>query len=221
MRFTNPIQVFSIASPNIGNADQIRHLLSLGQLKMPSPLPTLSFIFVILSGQFNAFIYFGPSDKAFQMLLEFCPETPKCVKGKLKLKALPKLTHVIFGDEDHKHGFFLGFAVVFSCHFHILPPFSGTYTLSDIFVKGSSEQIAKLPKFEEWNCHKLGAIQFTQVTSLPISLGFFFLFTFSFSFQGSTGAPKAVALTHYQLINGCRIAANAIGIKREASPSNK
>lgn len=38
-----------------------------------------------------------------------------------------------------------------------------------------------------------------------------------FLFKGVTGLPKAVALTHYQIINGCRIAANAIGIKKEVS----
>uniref|UniRef100_A0A1I8AW31 AMP-binding domain-containing protein n=1 Tax=Meloidogyne hapla TaxID=6305 RepID=A0A1I8AW31_MELHA len=32
---------------------------------------------------------------------------------------------------------------------------------------------------------------------------------------GSTGAPKAVALSHYQLINGIRIASSTIGIKRD------
>uniref|UniRef100_A0A914KL57 AMP-dependent synthetase/ligase domain-containing protein n=1 Tax=Meloidogyne incognita TaxID=6306 RepID=A0A914KL57_MELIC len=146
--------VFSIASPNFANADQLKHFLG--------------------TGQFNGFIYFGESDKANQLLLSICPEMQKGEKGKLKLKSFPKLTHVIFADEDHKHG--------------------GTYTLSDIFVKGNSEQIAKLPKYEQWDCHKICAIQFT---------------------SGSTGAPKAVALSHYQLINGSRIASSTIGIKRD------
>uniref|UniRef100_A0A914L7C7 AMP-dependent synthetase/ligase domain-containing protein n=1 Tax=Meloidogyne incognita TaxID=6306 RepID=A0A914L7C7_MELIC len=146
--------VFSIASPNFANTDQLKHFLG--------------------TGQFNGFIYFGESDKANQLLLSICPEMQKGEKGKLKLKSFPKLTHVIFADEDHKHG--------------------GTYTLSDIFVKGNSEQIAKLPKYEQWDCHKICAIQFT---------------------SGSTGAPKAVALSHYQLINGSRIASSTIGIKRD------
>ncbi|KAF7632256.1 hypothetical protein Mgra_00008324 [Meloidogyne graminicola] len=146
--------VFSIASPNFASTEQIRHFFEIGQ--------------------FNGFIYFGDSDKAYQMLLSISPELQKGEKGKLKLKSFPKLTHVIFADENHKHG--------------------GTYTLSDIFVKGNSEQIAKLPKYEQLDCHKVCALQFT---------------------SGSTGPPKAVALSHYQLINGSRIASSAIGIKRD------
>lgn len=54
----------------------------------------------------------------------------------------------------------------------------------------------KLPNYTQWNCHKLAAIQFT---------------------LGCTAAPKAVGLSHYQLINGCRIAASFIGIQRDVN----
>ncbi len=51
-----------------------------------------------------------------------------------------------------------------------------------------------MPAYSQWNSHKLAAIQFT---------------------QGASGSPKAVGLSHYQLINGCRIAAHAIGIRHD------
>jgi len=70
--------------------------------------------------------------------------------------------------------------------------YSGTYTLSDLYGKSSKERVDKLPNYAQWNPHKLASIQFT---------------------QGASGPPKAVGLSHYQLINGCRIAAHAIGIK--------
>ncbi|KAI3413401.1 hypothetical protein GPALN_010896 [Globodera pallida] len=124
-------------------------------------------------GQFRALLMFGQSDKANQLLLAIAPEMQKGQRGNLKLKDLPNLTHVIYADEDHRH--------------------AATFTLSDIFTKSSKDGIGKLLD-TDWDCHQLGAIQFT---------------------AGSTGEPKAVGLTHYQLINGCRIAAQAIDIKRE------
>ncbi|KAL3098870.1 hypothetical protein niasHT_024625 [Heterodera trifolii] len=124
-------------------------------------------------GQFRALIMFCQSDKAHQLLRDIAPDMQNGQRGNLKLKSFPDLTHVIYADEDHRH--------------------AATFTLSDIFTKSSKEAMNKLPS-TEWDCHQLGAIQFT---------------------AGSTGLPKAVGLTHYQLINGCRIAAQAIDIKRE------
>lgn len=146
--------VFTVANPNFTNAEHLQHLLSLGQYK--------------------AAIFFGDCDKINSMLLGICPELGQSARGQLKLKKLPKLSHILYADENHKH--------------------SGTYTPSEIFGKGTKEWIGKLPNYKEWNSHNLCAIQFT---------------------MGTTGLPKSVGLSHYQLINGSRIAANAIGIKKE------
>ncbi|KAI1728905.1 AMP-binding enzyme domain-containing protein [Ditylenchus destructor] len=149
--------VFSLTSPNFSRPEQLKRLLELGQ--------------------FRAVVLFSPtgeSDKTYNLILEVCPELKRSMCGHTKSAALPKLTHVILADEDHKH--------------------AGTFTLSEIYAKSSKERIEKLPNYAQWNSHKLAAIQFT---------------------MGSTGPPKAVGLTHYQLINGCRIAANTIGIQKE------
>uniref|UniRef100_A0A8R1DV25 AMP-binding domain-containing protein n=1 Tax=Caenorhabditis japonica TaxID=281687 RepID=A0A8R1DV25_CAEJA len=66
-------------------------------------------------------------------------------KGQLKSELLPKLTHVIMGEEDHKH--------------------AGTFTLSEVFLKSSKDLIAHLPDFSKWSCHKLACIQFTLGTT--------------------------------------------------------
>uniref|UniRef100_A0A915BR36 AMP-dependent synthetase/ligase domain-containing protein n=1 Tax=Parascaris univalens TaxID=6257 RepID=A0A915BR36_PARUN len=68
---------------------------------------------------------------------------------------------------------------------------AGTFTLSEIFGRSNRERIEKLPNFEEWSTHQLAAIQFTTGTSAP---------------------AKLVGLSHYQLINGCRVAAEAMGV---------
>uniref|UniRef100_A0A914C6Y4 AMP-dependent synthetase/ligase domain-containing protein n=1 Tax=Acrobeloides nanus TaxID=290746 RepID=A0A914C6Y4_9BILA len=149
--------VFSLANPNFNRADQLRHLLEMGQ--------------------FRAVILCSPirdSDQLYNYMLEFCPELKTSAKGQLHSKSLPQLSHVILADEDHMH--------------------AGTFTLSEIFGKSTKERIEKLPPYQNWNSHRMAAIQFT---------------------MGSTARPKAIGLTHYQLINGCRIALNAIGIKKE------
>ncbi|KAE9554064.1 hypothetical protein FO519_002706 [Halicephalobus sp. NKZ332] len=149
--------VFGLANPNFQTPDQLRHLLS--------------------AGEFRAVILFSPNknvDLMYELMVAVCPEMKSCPRGKLKSSVLPKLTHVILGDEDHKH--------------------SGSFTLSEIFAKSTKEKIEKLPNYSQWNPHRLAGIGFS---------------------LGSSGPPKAVGLTHYQLINGCRIASNAIGIKSE------
>ena len=75
-----------------------------------------------------------------------------------------------------------------------------------MFLKSSKDKIAKLPDFSKWSSHKLACLQFTLVGLLkdetsPISL-----------FQGTTGAPKLIALSHYQMLNGARAVAAAFGI---------
>ena len=149
--------IFGLANPNFQIPDQLRHLLFVGD--------------------FNAVILFSPNkdvDLMYQMMLSICPELESSYPGKLKANLLPKLTHVILADEDHKH--------------------FGTFTLSEIFGKSTKEKIEKLPNYSQWNSHRLAGIAFS---------------------LGSSGPPKAVGLTHYQLINGCRIAAAAIGITAE------
>uniref|UniRef100_A0AC34QVD6 AMP-dependent synthetase/ligase domain-containing protein n=1 Tax=Panagrolaimus sp. JU765 TaxID=591449 RepID=A0AC34QVD6_9BILA len=71
---------------------------------------------------------------------------------------------------------------------------AGVFTLSDIAMNATKDGIEKLPNYTQWNPHRLAAIGFS---------------------LGSTGLPKAVGLTHFQLINGCRIAAHVIGITSE------
>ncbi|VDO38646.1 unnamed protein product, partial [Onchocerca flexuosa] len=66
----------------------------------------------------------------------------------------------------------------------------GTFTLSEIYGRSNREKIDKLPNFIAWDTHKLAALQFTSGISAP---------------------PKLVALTHYQLLNGCHAVIKAIG----------
>ncbi|KAI6182755.1 AMP-binding domain-containing protein [Aphelenchoides bicaudatus] len=152
--------IFSLASPNFTHAQQLKHL--------------------IVSGGFRAVILFAPnesggSDYAYNMMIEICPELKGSQRGKLASPNLPILSHVILGDEDHKH--------------------SGCYTLSEIFGKCSKQRMEKLPNYKQWNCHRMAAISFT---------------------LGATGPQKAVCLSHYQLINSCRLTANTIGISKDA-----
>ncbi|KAI6178607.1 AMP-binding domain-containing protein [Aphelenchoides besseyi] len=80
----------------------------------------------------------------------------------------------------------------------------GCWTLSEVFGKVrhnhqrdevcTKPRLEKLPNFKQWNPNRIAAIGWT---------------------LGSTGPQKACALTHYQLINCCRIVANTIGIKQD------
>uniref|UniRef100_A0A0M3HYX0 AMP-binding domain-containing protein n=1 Tax=Ascaris lumbricoides TaxID=6252 RepID=A0A0M3HYX0_ASCLU len=146
--------IFSLINPNFANASQLHYALK--------------------KGEFRAIICF-PANKEAEflnnLLNEIAPELKHSAKGHLSSKALPKLTHIIMAEEDHKH--------------------AGTFTLSEIFGRSNRERIEKLPNFEDWSTHQLAAIQFTTGTSAP---------------------AKLVGLSHYQLINGCRVAAEAIGV---------
>lgn len=147
--------IFALANPNFTNSDQLRHLLEIGG--------------------FRAVILFSHNknvDGPHNLIAEICPELRASHRGKLSSAALPKLTHVILADEDHKH--------------------TGTYTLSEVYSRSTKE----LPNYSQWNSHRLAAIGFS---------------------MGSTGLPKAVGLTHYQCVNGCRLAAAAIGISSETT----
>ncbi|CAD5207091.1 unnamed protein product [Bursaphelenchus okinawaensis] len=151
--------VFSLVGANsIAKPEQLEHLLRTGEFRA-----------VILFSSPNG----GGSDAMYDLVESLCPEIKKCVRSKLKSARLPKLTHVILGDEDHKH--------------------AGTWTLSEIYGKCTPPRMEKLPNYLQWNSHRLACIQFT---------------------LGSTGPPKAAGLSHYQLINGCRIASNIIGIRK-------
>uniref|UniRef100_A0A0K0FZI6 AMP-binding domain-containing protein n=1 Tax=Strongyloides venezuelensis TaxID=75913 RepID=A0A0K0FZI6_STRVS len=131
---------------------------------------------LIVRGGFKGVILFKPgkdSDEMGSMLLDMYPEMKQCTRGKLKINSAPNLTHVILADEDHRH--------------------AGTFTLSDIYSKGTKDKIDKLPQYRNWNCHKLAAIQYT---------------------LGHSDKPKLVGLSHYQLINGAYTASFAIGINK-------
>lgn len=79
--------VFSLASPNFSQPEQLKHMLQVGE--------------------FAAILMFsstgGGSDKAYQLVSAVCPEVRACHCGQTKSKVLPKLTHIILADEDHKH----------------------------------------------------------------------------------------------------------------------
>ncbi|OZC07812.1 AMP-binding enzyme [Onchocerca flexuosa] len=143
--------IFSLMSPNFANAEQLKYAL----------------------GEFRAIICFPANREAeflSNLLNEIAPELIYSAKGRLCSKAVPKLTHVIMAEEEHKH--------------------AGTFTLSEIYGRSNREKIDKLPNFIAWDTHKLAALQFTSGISAP---------------------PKLVALTHYQLLNGCHAVIKAIG----------
>uniref|UniRef100_A0A915Q2V6 AMP-dependent synthetase/ligase domain-containing protein n=1 Tax=Setaria digitata TaxID=48799 RepID=A0A915Q2V6_9BILA len=145
--------IFSLMSPNFGNAGQLKYAL--------------------LKGEFRAIICFPAKREAeflSNLLNEISPELMYSIKGRLCSKTVPKLTHVIMAEEEHKH--------------------AGTFTLSEIYGRSSREKVDKLPDFTTWNTHKLAALQFTSGISAP---------------------AKLVGLTHYQLLNGCQVAIQAIG----------
>uniref|UniRef100_A0A158Q6V2 AMP-binding domain-containing protein n=1 Tax=Elaeophora elaphi TaxID=1147741 RepID=A0A158Q6V2_9BILA len=145
--------IFSLMSPNFANAEQLKYAL--------------------VKGEFRAIICF-PANRELEflnnLLNEIAPELIHSVKGRLCSKAVPKLTHVIMAEEEHKH--------------------AGTFTLSEIYGRSSREKVDKLPDFMNWDTHKLSALQFTSGISAP---------------------AKLVGLTHYQLLNGCYAAIQAIG----------
>ncbi|VBB31787.1 unnamed protein product [Acanthocheilonema viteae] len=145
--------IFSLMSPNFANAEQLKDAL--------------------VKGEFRAIICF-PANREIEflnnLLNEISPELMFSVKGRLCSKAVPKLTHVIMAEEEHKH--------------------AGTFTLSEIYGRSNRERVDKLPNFMTWDTHKLVALQFTSGISAP---------------------GKLVGLTHYQLLNGCYAASQAIG----------
>lgn len=147
--------VFSLANPNYSNSYSLKRALELGEFQC---------IVCFRAHQYEA-------DHLNNLLLEIAPEIMRSRKGQLKSELLPKLTHVILAEEDHKH--------------------AGTFTLSEVFLKSSKDKVAKLPDFSKWSSHKLACLQFT---------------------LGTTGAPKLIALSHYQMLNGARAVAAAFGI---------
>ncbi|VDK18088.1 unnamed protein product [Anisakis simplex] len=146
--------VFSLMNPNFSNPQQLLYALN--------------------KGEFRAIICF-PANKEAEflnaLLNEIATELKHSAKGHVSSKALPKLTHVITAEEDHKH--------------------AGTFTLSEVYGRSSRERIEKLPNFDGWDPHKLVALQYT---------------------TGVSARPKLVGLSHYQLVNGCRVAAQAVGL---------
>uniref|UniRef100_A0A1I7T0W2 AMP-binding domain-containing protein n=1 Tax=Caenorhabditis tropicalis TaxID=1561998 RepID=A0A1I7T0W2_9PELO len=147
--------VFSLANPNYSSSYSLKRALELGEFQC---------IVCFRAHQFEA-------DHLNNLLLEISPELMRSRKGQLKSELLPKLTHVILAEEDHKH--------------------AGTFTLSEVFLKSSKDKVAKLPDYSKWSSHKLACLQFT---------------------LGTTGAPKLIALSHYQMLNGARAVAAAFGI---------
>ncbi|CAD6190954.1 unnamed protein product [Caenorhabditis auriculariae] len=150
--------VFSLVNPNFPNSQTLHRALVAGDFRC---------IICFRAHQFEA-------DYLNSLLLEIAPELMASRKGDLKSAKLPKLTHVVLAEEDHRH--------------------AGTFTLSEIFLKSNKEKVAKLPNYENWSSHKLACLQFT---------------------LGSSGHPKLVALSHYQMLNGARAVVTAFGIQKE------
>ncbi|EJD73972.1 hypothetical protein LOAG_18647 [Loa loa] len=125
--------IFSLMSPNFANAEQLKYALA--------------------KGEFRAIICFPAKREAeflSNLLNEILPELMYSIKGRLCCKALPKLTHIITAEEEHKH--------------------AGTFTLSEIYGRSNREKIDKLPNFTIWDTHKLAALQFTSGISAPAKL---------------------------------------------------
>ncbi len=60
----------------------------------------------VIQGEFRAILCFasGPQIGHLNALLQqICPELRSSQRGHLKCAALPKLTHIIEAEEDHKH----------------------------------------------------------------------------------------------------------------------
>uniref|UniRef100_A0AAF5Q4V4 AMP-dependent synthetase/ligase domain-containing protein n=3 Tax=Wuchereria bancrofti TaxID=6293 RepID=A0AAF5Q4V4_WUCBA len=125
--------IFSLMNPNFANAEQLKYAL--------------------LKGEFRAIICF-PANREVEflnnLLNEISPELMYSVKGRLYSKVIPKLTHVIMAEEEHKH--------------------AGTFTLSEIYGRSNRERVDKLPDFMTWNTHKLVALQFTSGISTSAKL---------------------------------------------------
>ncbi|CAI2322628.1 unnamed protein product [Caenorhabditis sp. 36 PRJEB53466] len=121
--------VFSLANPNYSNSCSLKRAIELGEFRC---------VICFRAHQYEA-------DHLNNLLLEIAPELMRSRKGELKSELLPKLTHVILAEEEHKH--------------------AGTFTLSEVFLKASKEKIAKLPDFTKWSSHKLACLQFTLGTT--------------------------------------------------------
>ncbi|VDN05381.1 unnamed protein product [Thelazia callipaeda] len=125
--------IFSLLNPNLANAEQLKYAL--------------------IKGEFRAIICF-PANREVEflnnLLSEISPELLRSVKGRLYSKAIPKLTHVIMAEEDHRH--------------------AGTFTLSEVYGRSNREKIDKLPDFTQWSPHKIAALQFTSGISAPAKL---------------------------------------------------
>ncbi|VDN41783.1 unnamed protein product [Gongylonema pulchrum] len=78
--------IFSLMSPNFADAKQLQYALT--------------------KGEFRAIICFPASRETEflnKILNELAPELMHSAKGRLCSKAVPKLTHVIMAEEEHKH----------------------------------------------------------------------------------------------------------------------
>ncbi|CAI5440349.1 unnamed protein product [Caenorhabditis angaria] len=122
--------VFSLVNPNFAKSSHLKRALVLGQFR------------AVVCFQAHQF---GP-DHLNSLLLEIAPELMKCRKGELKSEQVPKLSHVILAEEEHKH--------------------AGTFTLSEVFLKSSPDKILRLlPDYTKWSPHKLACLQFTLGTT--------------------------------------------------------
>uniref|UniRef100_A0A914W722 AMP-dependent synthetase/ligase domain-containing protein n=1 Tax=Plectus sambesii TaxID=2011161 RepID=A0A914W722_9BILA len=105
-------------------------------------------------GDFRAVICFPTAHpgESYRTLADLCPELRNCAKGHLSSRTLVKLTHVIMAEEDHT--------------------FPGTYTLSEIYGKGTLEELKKIGN-PPTDPNAVATIQFS---------------------MGTTGEPKPVLL---------------------------
>lgn len=116
--------IFSLLNPNFADSKQLEYALKTGEFKA---------IICFSANKENEFLY--------NLLNEIVPELRTSAKGHVSSKALPKLTHIIMAEEEHKH--------------------AGTFTLSEIYGRSNRERLEKLHKISHSNPHEIAAVQFT------------------------------------------------------------
>ncbi|CAJ0946437.1 unnamed protein product, partial [Mesorhabditis belari] len=132
---------------------------------------------ILNKGEFKAIVCFPVlkiKEYLYNLLLELHPEIKISERGAIKSDLLPTLTHVILAEEDYAH--------------------AGCFTLSDVYLKATPDQIQRLPSPNSFDENKIACLQYT---------------------QGGSGEPKLVALTHHQILNGARAAVHAFKVKRD------
>uniref|UniRef100_A0A0N5ASW6 AMP-binding domain-containing protein n=1 Tax=Syphacia muris TaxID=451379 RepID=A0A0N5ASW6_9BILA len=127
--------IFSLLNPNFSDAKQLQHALNMGEFRA---------IICFSANKENELLY--------NYLCETAPEIRSSAKGHVSSKAIPKLTHIIMAEEEHKH--------------------AGTFTLSEIYGRSNREKMEKMHPISDDNPDQLAVVQFTTgVTGQPKFVG--------------------------------------------------